>query len=95
MLCLGGTILDTTMLLLYLAWNFAAFCLVGSDKRRAQSNRWRVRERTFFGMGLFFGAAGVLAGMYLYRHKTRHMTFVIGMPLLLILNLLFLHIAWS
>lgn len=86
--------MDTTMLVLYLIWNFAAFYLVGSDKRRAQRNHWRIRERTFFGMAILFGAAGVLSGMYLFRHKTRHMTFVIGMPLLLLLNLFFLYIFW-
>ena len=74
------------MLITYLTWNIAACLLVWLDKRRARRGRWRVPERTFFLWALGFGAAGILLGMYLFRHKTRHATFVLGMPVLLLLN---------
>lgn len=75
------------MLAVYLLWNFAAFLLVMLDKRQARRGRWRIPERNFFLWALCFGAAGILFGMYAFRHKTRHATFVFGMPLLLIVNI--------
>jgi uncharacterized membrane protein YsdA (DUF1294 family) len=72
---------------LFLLWNLAGFFLVFLDKRRAKRAEWRIRERTFFLWALAFGAAGILAGMYVFRHKTRHLAFSIGMPLIGILNL--------
>ncbi|MDU4959371.1 MAG: DUF1294 domain-containing protein [Sporomusaceae bacterium] len=68
-------------------WNLAAFLLVRADKNRARRGRWRIPERLFFIWAFLLGAAGVLFGMYVYRHKTRHASFVFGMPLLLLLNI--------
>ena len=74
------------MELTLLLWNSAAFLLVRLDKSRARRRQWRVPELSFFLWALCFGAAGILVGMYTYRHKTRHVTFTIGIPLLLLLN---------
>lgn len=71
----------------YVIANAVAFLLVRADKRRARRGDRRIRERTFFLWAACFGAAGVLAGMYAFRHKTRHWSFRIGIPLLLLLNL--------
>ena len=75
------------MAIVYLLWNLVAFLLVLLDKRRARRGEWRVKERTFFLWALLFGAAGVWLGMYVFHHKTRHLSFVIGIPLLLLLNI--------
>ncbi len=82
-------------LMLYIVWNVVAFFLVRLDKGRARRKSWRIRERTFFFVALFFGAAGVLTGMYVYRHKTLHSTFVIGMPVMLVLNFVCGYLLWS
>lgn len=50
--------------------------------------RWRVPEKTLFLLALAGGSAGALAGMYVFRHKTKHLKFVIGLPLILILQVL-------
>ncbi len=70
-----------------------AACLIGffmvlADKRKAQKKRWRICERTFFLIAAFGGALGVLAGMFAFRHKTRHVSFLIGIPALLLLNII-------
>jgi len=64
--------------------NLAGLCLMGIDKRRARLGKWRIPERTLFLIALLGGSIGSLIGMYLFRHKTRHLKFVIGMPLILI-----------
>ena len=71
----------------YVAINLMAFILTGKDK--AQSMRRgveRVPEGQLFFMASMFGAAGVYAGMLLFRHKTKKWYFVIGIPLLIIEN---------
>lgn len=45
---------------------------------------WRIPEKMLFGVSLLGGSAGTWAGMYLFRHKTKHWYFVIGMPLILV-----------
>lgn len=74
--------------MMILALNLFSFCLFGLDKWKAQKGMWRIPEKTFLLLGAFMGAAGILLGMKLFRHKTRHSLFTFGMPLLLVLNML-------
>lgn len=67
--------------------NLAAFAAMGVDKRRAKRGAWRIPERTLFLLALFGGSIGAIAGMWLFRHKTRHWYFVVGMPAILILQI--------
>lgn len=78
----------------YALWNMAALLLVLLDKRRARKGERRIRERTFFLWALSFGAAGILLGMRLCRHKTRHLSFRIGIPLLCLVNLACGYLLW-
>lgn len=68
--------------------NLLGLILMGADKSRAKRGAWRVPEKTFFLLALLGGSVGCWAGMYLFRHKTRHWYFVIGMPAILILQIL-------
>ena len=68
--------------------NLAAFALMGVDKRHAQRRQWRVPEKLLFLAALLGGSAGAWAGMYVFRHKTRHWYFVVGMPVILLAQLL-------
>ncbi len=70
--------------------NVLAFSLMGLDKRRAVTGAWRIRERTLFLTAILGGSVGAIAGMQLFRHKTRHRSFVLGMPAIFILQLLLL-----
>ena len=64
--------------------NVLGVAVMWSDKRRARLNRWRIPEKVLFGVSLLGGSAGTWAGMYLFRHKTKHWYFVAGMPLILV-----------
>lgn len=69
----------------YLAvMNVLGVAVMWSDKRRARLHRWRIPEKVLFGVSLLGGSAGTWAGMYLFRHKTKHWYFVVGMPLILV-----------
>lgn len=74
--------------LLYLAViNGAGLILMKSDKRKACMHRWRIPEKTLFLVAVCLGSPGIWAGMYLFRHKTKHMRFVIGIPLILFVQI--------
>lgn len=67
--------------------NIIGVMMMGIDKSRAKRHAWRIPERTLFLISLLGGSVGSLAGMYLFRHKTKHMKFVIGMPLILLIQI--------
>lgn len=71
-------------LLYLLLINAAAFLLMLVDKLKAKKNRWRIPERTLFGSALLGGSVGAILGMYTFRHKTKHLSFSLGMPAILI-----------
>ena len=67
--------------------NLVGFLIMGEDKRWAKMHRCRISERMLFLVSILGGSIGTWAGMYVFRHKTRHWYFVIGMPLILILQI--------
>ena len=74
------------------------FALCGLDKWKAQHGRWRVPERVLFGISFLGGGLGFFLGMRLFRHKTRHLSFNILIPLSIALwaaILVVLQLKWS
>ena len=69
------------------AINLLAFSLMGTDKTNARQNRRRIPEAALFLSALLGGSLGAVVGMNFFRHKTKHWYFVVGMPLILILQL--------
>lgn len=69
--------------------NLIAFAAMGVDKYRAKTGRWRIPEKTLLGLAVIGGSVGAIAGMYLFRHKTRHNQFKIGLPVILVCQVLF------
>ena len=66
--------------------NIVSFALMGIDKHRARKGEWRISEAALFTSALLFGGLGSTIGMWHFRHKTRHWYFVVGMPLILIIE---------
>ena len=60
--------------------NMLTFCVYGIDKRKAIRKQWRVPERTLLFLAVIGGSIGALAGMQVFRHKTRHLKFKLGVP---------------
>ena len=74
----------TEFLPLYLILiNAAALLLMLSDKRKAKRGAWRIPEATLMCVALLGGSIGALLGMKLFRHKTRHLKFTLGIPFIL------------
>lgn len=67
--------------------NAVAFLLMLVDKRKAKKGAWRIPEATLIGSALLGGSIGAIAGMNLFRHKTKHPKFFIGLPLILALQI--------
>ena len=74
--------------------NLSTFAVYGWDKLCAKRGMWRVPERILLLLALLGGSVGALAAMAIFRHKTRHLKFRYGVPLILILQiagLIYLH----
>lgn len=63
--------------------NAAAFGLMLADKLKAKRGAWRIPEATLMGTALIGGSIGAIAGMNIFRHKTKHPKFYVGLPLIL------------
>ena len=66
--------------------NFLTLFLFALDKHRAQRHQTRIPERTLFLLSILGGSLGALAGMQLWRHKTHHHSFRIGIPAILLMQ---------
>lgn len=64
--------------------NIIAFLAMWIDKRRAENGEWRISENGLFTLVLLGGGIGGIAGMYVFRHKTKKLKFTIGFPTILI-----------
>ena len=81
------------ILLLYLLIiNAVSLVLMLADKLKAKKNAWRIPEATLMSIAAIGGSVGALIGMQLFRHKTKHPKFSIGIPVLLALHIVLL--AW-
>ena len=68
--------------------NILGFLIMGMDKRRAKKHLYRIPEKTLFSVAIIGGSIGSILGMYHFRHKTKHKSFVVGMPIIVILQII-------
>ncbi len=67
--------------------NALGFLLMLVDKYKARKNLWRIPEKTLFAAALLGGSLGCLMGMYTVRHKTKHLSFTLGIPVILVVQI--------
>ena len=76
-------------MLIYLCiMNALGFLLMLLDKWKARKNLWRIPEATLLAVAVLGGSLGCIAGMYTVRHKTKHLKFIVGMPLILAIQII-------
>ena len=73
--------------------NLAAFIVYGIDKRKAEKNKWRIPEIVLIMLAMLGGSVGALGGMLAFHHKTKKPLFVIGVPVILLLQIVVLAIS--
>lgn len=77
------------------AINAAGIAVMGIDKQKAKRRLSRVSEKSIFTLAAVGGALGVWLGMSLFRHKTKHKSFSLGIPALLMLNILMVYLLFN
>ena len=76
------------ILIYFILVNITGFAMMGIDKKRAKRGAWRIPEKTLFLVSALGGRIGTWAGMYFFHHKTKHWYFVVGMPLILLVQII-------
>ena len=76
------------MIIYLVTINAIACILMLVDKFKAKKNLWRIPEWMLFASAILGGSIGALGGMYLVRHKTKHLSFTVGMPLILAIQII-------
>lgn len=80
------------LLVAWLVFNLSTFVVYGIDKLKARKSRWRISEATLLWLAALGGAVGAWLGMRVWHHKTLHRKFSVGVPVLLVMQLLLF--AW-
>ncbi|MDB0441231.1 DUF1294 domain-containing protein [Clostridioides difficile] len=68
--------------------NIVGFSSMYIDKKKAIKNKWRIKEATLIAIAIIGGSIGSIIGMYSFRHKTKHIKFTLGIPFIILLQLL-------
>ena len=76
------------MIIYFVVINIIGFFIMWLDKRKAIKGSWRIPEKTLFIITALGGGIGTIAGMYTFRHKTQKIQFVIGFPVITILEIM-------
>ena len=82
-------------LLTYLVIYWCVISLVSifvtiSDKVKAKRKAWRVPEATLLLLSALGGSVAMYLTMLLIRHKTKHIKFMLGIPLILVCQIIIL-----
>ena len=76
------------IIIYFIVINIIGFFIMWLDKRKAIKGSWRIPEKTLFTITALGGGIGTIAGMYTFRHKTQKIQFVIGFPVITILEIM-------
>ena len=77
-----------------LSVNVLAFLMYGLDKLRAKKDKWRIPEKTLLMVAGIGGSIGAFLGMQTFRHKTKHLKFTIGVPVIFVLQIVAVWYIW-
>ena len=71
----------------YVLWNIITFAMYGIDKSKAEKGKWRISEATLILCAFLMGGIGAFLGMSIFRHKTKHIKFMLLVPLAIVVNI--------
>jgi len=87
--------MSKTLLIYIVIINVFTFFIYGIDKWKAKNHRWRIPEDTLLSLAGAGGSLGALLGIYAFHHKTKHKKFTLGVPLILIIQLILLEVYYG
>ena len=68
--------------------NIISFAMMGIDKWKAKNQKWRIPEKQLLLISILGGSVGSILGMYRFRHKTKKTKFNLGLPMILLVQIL-------
>lgn len=80
--------MNKIMITYLLIINLLGFLIMFIDKNRAIHHEWRISEKNLLLISLIGGSLGMFAGMHIFKHKTKHLKFTIGVPAIFILQII-------
>ena len=83
--------MENILVYYFILISIIAFITIYIDKQKAIKHQWRIKEATLFLISIIGGSLGTLLGMYTFHHKTKHRKFTLGIPVILILQLLLIY----
>lgn len=83
------------LLVYFILVNIISFAIIYIDKKKAINHKWRIKESSLIFLSIIGGSAGTLISMKMFRHKTKHPKFTIGVPLILLLQILIISLLFS
>lgn len=75
--------------------NIMSFFTMGLDKKNAINHNRRISEKTLITYAILLGSIGIYSGMYFFRHKTKHIKFTLGVPMIIVLNIFIVYFIVS
>lgn len=82
--------MNTIFITYILIVNILGYFLMFLDKQRAKKHKWRIPENTLMLVAIIGGSIGSIIGMQTFRHKTKHIKFKFGIPIILVLQVILL-----
>lgn len=79
--------MEKIIIIYLIAINIIGIIVMASDKSKAKHHAFRIQEKVLFLIAIIGGSVGTWAGMYVFRHKTKHWYFVVGMPAILVFQI--------
>ena len=76
-----------SILIIIVIINIVTFIIYGIDKYKAKKGKWRIPENSLIGLAIIGGSIGAYLGMRVWHHKTMHLKFKYGIPLIIVIQL--------
>ena len=79
--------MEKILIIYFIIINLITFAVFGIDKLKAIKDKWRIPEKVLFLLSVIGGSIGATLGMYIFRHKTKKIAFRLGIPAILIVQI--------